>query len=76
MAGDCRIPSAFVEQDVNFFPHMTVRETIKFRVNLKLGSLLSKKARNEMVDELIDLVNLRSSADTIVGNVKVRGISG
>lgn len=53
VAGDCRIPSAFVEQDVSFFPHMTVRETLRFRVNLKLGSLLSKKARREMVDELM-----------------------
>lgn len=76
VAGDCRIPSAFVEQEVNFFPHMTVRETLTFRVNLKLGSMLSKKARNEMVNDLMDLVNLKKAADTIVGNAKVRGISG
>ena len=48
------IPCAFVEQQVNFFPHMTVRETLNFRVELKLGSRISKKARDELVNELID----------------------
>jgi len=76
VAGDSKVPSAFVEQDVTFFPHMTVRETLSFRVNLKLGSMLSKHARDEMVDELMDLVGLKKSADTIVGDNKVRGISG
>jgi ABC-type multidrug transport system ATPase subunit len=67
---------ALIEQRVEFFPHMTVRETIKFRVDLKIGSLLNKQARNKMVDTLLEQMGLTSAADTIVGNAKVRGISG
>ena len=76
VSGDSMIPAAFIEQEVVFFPHMTVRETIKFRVELKLGSLLSKKARDEMVQNLMETVGLTKSADTLVGDAKVRGISG
>jgi len=76
VAGYSLLPAAFIEQSVNFFPYMTVRETITFRVNLILGSLLSKSARDEMVADLLEQVGLTNSADTIVGNAKVRGISG
>lgn len=76
ISGDSMIPAAFVEQGVNFFPHMTVRETLKFRVELKLASQLSRKGQDEMVDELIKLVGLSQAADTIVGDDRVRGISG
>ena len=29
LTGDSLIPSAFIEQEVNFFTHMTVKETLK-----------------------------------------------
>jgi ABC-type lipoprotein export system ATPase subunit len=76
VAGSSMLPVAFIEQDVNFFPHMTVQETLDFRVQLKLGSLLSPRARNEMVHDLMNQVGLLASADTIVGNANVRGLSG
>ena len=43
LTGDSPIPSAFIEQEVNFFPHMTVKETLDFRVELKMGSTLKTK---------------------------------
>ena len=55
---------------------MTVRETLEFRVELKLGSRLSKTARDEMVDGLLNQLGLSKVADSIVGGAKVRGISG
>jgi ABC-type multidrug transport system ATPase subunit len=76
LSSDSIIPSAFIEQDVAFFPHMTVRETLSFRVELKMGSLLSKKARDMMVEDLLNELGLSNAADTIVGDQKVRGISG
>jgi len=76
ITGESQIPSAFVKQDVSFFPYMTVRETLAFRVELKLGSLVSKKAQAERVETLIQDLNLEKAADTIVGDAKVRGISG
>lgn len=74
--GESAVPSAFIEQDVNFFPHMTVRETLKFRVELKVGSRLSEHARDEMVRELLEQLGLTKVADSLVGSSKVRGISG
>jgi ABC-type multidrug transport system ATPase subunit len=76
ITGDSMVPCAFVEQSVTFFPHLTVRETLSFRVELKLGSRMSKKSRNERVDDLIKQLRLEKAADTIVGDNKVRGISG
>ena len=76
ISGDSMVPSAVVEQDVNFFPYMTVRETLAFRVELKLGSRISKKRRDELVSELLSQMRLEVTADTIVGDAKVRGISG
>ena len=76
ITGESQIPAAFVKQEVTFFPHMTVRETLAFRVELKLGSLLSKTAQAERVEELIQELKLEKAADTIVGDAKVRGVSG
>jgi ABC-type multidrug transport system ATPase subunit/ABC-type multidrug transport system permease subunit len=76
ISGESQIPAAFVKQEFSFFPHMTVRETLAFRVELKLGSLISKKAQAERVEELIQELSLEKAADTIVGDVKIRGISG
>ena len=55
---------------------MTVKETLDFRVELKLGSRLGKSARDDVVANLIDLLGLSKSANTIVGGAKVRGLSG
>jgi ABC-type lipoprotein export system ATPase subunit len=76
LSEDSLIPAAFIEQDVSFFQYMTVRETLAFRVELKLGSLLSKAGRDAMVQDLLNEMGLARSADTIVGDTKVRGISG
>lgn len=76
ISGESQIPAAFVKQEVSFFPHMTVRETLAFRVELKLGSLISKKAQIERVEELIRELKLEKACETIVGDAKIRGISG
>ena len=70
------LPAAFVEQDVNFFPHMTVSETLQFRVSLKLGSLVTARERDKIVHNLMEQLGLTKSADTMVGNTKIRGLSG
>ena len=76
VTGESQIPAAFVKQEVSFFPYMTVRETLAFRVELKLGSLISKHAKVERVEHLLRDLKLEKAADTIVGDAKVRGISG
>jgi len=77
VTGDSLIPMAFVEQEVNFFPHMTVKETLDFQVELKMGSTLKTQAeRDNLVKELMGQLGLTKSANTIVGNAKIRGLSG
>ena len=77
VTGDSLIPMAFVEQEVNFFPHMTVKETLDFQVELKMGSTLKTQSeRDKRVKELMGQLGLTKSANTIVGNSKVRGLSG
>ena len=76
LSGESMLPSAFIEQEVNFFPHMTVKETLDFRVELKLGSTLSKVDRDDIVFNLMDMLGLKKSEHTQVGNSKVRGLSG
>jgi ABC-type multidrug transport system ATPase subunit len=76
VSGDSQIPAAYIQQSVSFFPHMTVRETLVFRVELHLGSTLTKSQRDTVVTDLMDQLNLSKSANTIVGNAKVRGLSG
>lgn len=73
---DSQIPAAYIQQETNFFPHMTVRETLDFRVELHMGSTLTKSQRDQMVMKLMEELNLVKSADTIVGDNKVRGLSG
>ena len=70
------LPIAFVQQEANFFAHMTVRETLRFRVELNLGKMLSIRAKEDLVNSLIDIMRLGKAAETNVGNSKVRGISG
>lgn len=76
ISGNSPIPAALIEQDVQFFPHMTVRETLSFRVELELGSTLTKSSKDEMVEDLLTQLGLTRAANTIIGDSKVRGISG
>ena len=76
VSGDSQIPAAYIEQSTTFFPHMTVKETLDFRVELKVGSSLKKSERDKLVADLMEQLNLSKSAGTIVGNDKVRGLSG
>ena len=76
LSPDSAVPAAFIEQEVNFFPHMTVKETLDFRVELKLGKKLRKSERNKVVEDLMDTLGLSKSSNTKVGNTKIRGLSG
>lgn len=74
--GDALLPAAMVEQEVNFFPHMTVRETLDFRVELEMGRALTADQRDALVRDLMEQMGLTDAADTVVGDSKVRGVSG
>jgi ABC-type multidrug transport system ATPase subunit len=93
--GNEMLPSqaaVLIEQDVNFFPHMTVRETLDFRVHLQFGgssassrggggngnnsNSMTQSQRDALVQELLQQLGLSLVQDSMVGGPSVRGISG
>ena len=67
---------AYVQQEDIFYTQMTVRETLLFAARLRLPQSVSRAEKERRVDELIDTLGLRRAADTIIGDVRRRGISG
>lgn len=67
---------AFVRQEDLFFSQLTVRETLSLAVELQLSKVLTPEDREKYVNDLIFRLGLVTCADSIVGDAKVRGISG
>lgn len=67
---------AYVRQEDLFFSQLTVRETLSLAAELQLPHMSLAEARDEYVNDLLRRLGLVSCADSIVGDAKVRGISG
>eukprot|EP00271_Cylindrocystis_brebissonii_P012948 TRINITY_DN32467_c0_g1_i1.p1 TRINITY_DN32467_c0_g1~~TRINITY_DN32467_c0_g1_i1.p1 ORF type:complete len:685 (+),score=112.06 TRINITY_DN32467_c0_g1_i1:158-2212(+) len=67
---------AYVRQEDIFYSQLTVRETLVMAAKLQLPAALSDAEKEERADRLIHDLGLDSSANTIVGDAKTRGISG
>ncbi|KAJ9140846.1 hypothetical protein P3X46_031442 [Hevea brasiliensis] len=67
---------AYVRQEDLFFSQLTVRETLSLAAELQLPEISSAEERDEFVNNLLFKLGLVSCADSIVGDAKVRGISG
>ena len=67
---------AFVAQEDTFYTQMTVRETLMFAARLRLPDSVSLVEKTRRVDEIISKLSLVKAADTVIGDVKRRGISG
>eukprot|EP00249_Psilotum_nudum_P023396 c28857_g1_i1 orf=512-2548(+) len=67
---------AYVRQEDLFFSQLTVRETLSLAAELQLPMTMTSQERKKYVDDLLYRLGLASSADTCVGDSKVRGISG
>lgn len=68
--------AAYVTQDDILTGTLTVRETIRYATQLQLPSSMSSAQKNEMVEQTIAEMGLRTCADTKVGNWHLRGLSG
>eukprot|EP01134_Creolimax_fragrantissima_P002562 CFRG2562T1 len=66
--------SAYVQQDDELRGAMTVRETLAFSAELNMKS--NAQAKSDRVDAIIEDLGLTSCADTNVGDVLRKGISG
>ncbi|WOL00684.1 hypothetical protein Cni_G09397 [Canna indica] len=71
-----RAISAYVMQDDLLYPMLTVEETLAFAAEVRLPRAVSASKKRERVQALIDQLNLRSSAKTIIGDEGHRGVSG
>jgi ATP-binding cassette, subfamily G (WHITE), member 2, PDR len=62
-------------QDVHL-PTLTVQETLEFSANLRVPSNLPDEVMQARIGYALDILQLRHVKDNIVGNAKIRGISG
>ncbi|XVE85380.1 hypothetical protein DITRI_Ditri17bG0086200 [Diplodiscus trichospermus] len=67
---------AYVRQEDLFFSQLTVRETLSLAAELQLPEISSVEERDEYVNNLLFKLGLVSCANSIIGDAKVRGISG
>ncbi|KAJ3694396.1 hypothetical protein LUZ60_009876 [Juncus effusus] len=67
---------AFVRQEDLFFSQLTVRETLSLATELQLPNTLSSEKKDKYINDLLFRLGLVKCADSIVGDAKVRGISG
>jgi ABC-type multidrug transport system ATPase subunit len=67
--------TGYVEQFDTLFPFETVRETLDFAARLRLPHSISYEIKTKIVDEIIDILDLGSMSNFIIGNAKIQGLS-
>ncbi|SCZ97266.1 BZ3500_MvSof-1268-A1-R1_Chr4-2g07098 [Microbotryum saponariae] len=66
----------YVRQDDFLLPYLTVRETLTFAAALRLPRSVTRQQRGAIVEQTINELGLRDAAETIVGGLFRKGISG
>ncbi|XP_049854346.1 uncharacterized protein LOC126335294 isoform X3 [Schistocerca gregaria] len=64
-----------LQQDV-FFPELTLRQTLEFTARLRLPDSLTDAQKMLYVDHILEVLDLTSCQDTIIGDYLKRGLSG
>ncbi|EGC30069.1 ABC transporter AbcG5 [Dictyostelium purpureum] len=67
---------SYVTQDDVHVPTLTVKETFRFALDCQGRSEYTSEKKKEMVDNCMNLLGLKQSENTLVGNNFIRGISG
>lgn len=57
--------SRYIMQESLYQPMLTVREAMNISADLKLGNELSRSQKNEVIDEILDLLRLTKTVDTM-----------
>ena len=68
--------SGYVLQDDKMYPHLTVYETMLLAAHFYLPNSMTLEDKNTLVMDVIDEMGLRKAKDTVIGDEKVRGVSG
>ena len=63
-------------QDNVHLPMLTVRQTLKYASLLRMPESISFRNKEARVKQIITMLGLSEHADTLVGDARVRGISG
>jgi ABC-type multidrug transport system ATPase subunit len=71
-----KIRHAYVMQQDCLIPSLTVRETLQYAVDLRLREVQTRKARHQVVEEIILELGLKDCADTRIGDERTKGCSG
>ncbi|XP_030484841.2 ABC transporter G family member 22 isoform X1 [Cannabis sativa] len=66
----------FVTQDDVLFPHLTVKETLRYAALLRLPKKLTKEEKEKRAMDVIYELGLERCQDTMIGGSFVRGVSG
>jgi ABC-type multidrug transport system ATPase subunit len=67
---------AYVMQEDALTPTATPREALLFSATLRLGSSVSYADKKEKVENMLEALGLMHCADTLIGSVRIKGISG
>ncbi|KAF8411322.1 hypothetical protein HHK36_003869 [Tetracentron sinense] len=67
--------SAYIMQDDQLLPMLTVYETLMFAADFRLGTI-SRADKKQRVERLIEQLGLLSSRNTYIGDEGTRGVSG
>ena len=70
-----RLTSYVPQQDI-LPAHLTVYEAVKFVHELRVETAMSEREREEAVLQTLELLGLREIKDQLIGDARVRGISG
>lgn len=68
--------SAYVLQDDRLYPHLTVHETLMMSAHFFLPDSFTDEKKALLVNSVIAELGLGKTRDTIIGDEKVRGVSG
>lgn len=68
--------TAYVMQDDLLHGELTVEETLSFAAQLRMPQDASEKERSNRIDEVIDILGIEYVRHMLVGNARIKGISG
>lgn len=68
--------SAYVLQDDRLYPHLTVWETLLLAAHFYLPDTTELEMKHKLVDAVIEELGLIKAKGTIIGDEKLRGVSG
>ena len=71
-----RIAAHVSADDSTHSPVLTVRETLRFAAECTHSEKETAEKIDDVVNEVLELLDLTSAADTVVGDENLRGISG